>query len=90
MWWSTSSGRIELNITKKVAAMCHHSGNCEPEVRAAMKIPSIKRQLNKLDPKLIVSELKEFGAWDDEELKDNEFNKVRLLWIACGDIDDKR
>ena len=27
--------------------------------------------------------LKEFGAWDDEELQDLETNKARILWQAC-------
>lgn len=51
-----------------------------------MTVPSIEKQLNKLDPSLVAKELKEYGAWDSVELSDHSANLSRLLWIACGDI----
>jgi hypothetical protein len=89
MYWSTGSGRIELNITKTIAANCSHSGSCDVDVKEAMQINAIKRQLNKLNPNLLANELREYGAWDEEELSDHEANKMRILWIACGDISDR-
>jgi len=87
MWYTTSSGKIELNITKNVAAICSHMGDCESDVKYVIaNYPAIRRQLNKINPEVLASELKEYGAWDAEELSDNEQNKIRLLWIASGDI----
>jgi hypothetical protein len=43
-------------------------------------------QLQKLDRALVASELREYGAWDSDELADHAQNLQRLLWIACGDI----
>jgi len=87
MWYTTSSGRIELNITKKQAAICSHRGECESDVKLVMNTyPAIKKQLDKIDPKVLADELSEYGAWDADELANHEQNKVRLLWIASGDI----
>ena len=86
MWFTTSSGRIEFQLTKKQAAIGSHQGQCDQDIEYLLTIPAIKRQIDKLDPALIARELSEYGAWDDEELKDSEQNKRRLLWIACGDI----
>ena len=30
--------------------------------------------------------LKEFGAWDEEELANHDDNVQRVLWLACCDI----
>ena len=86
MYWSTSSGRIELQITKAEAACGAHTGDCDRDVLNLSAIPRIKRQLDKLDPELVAQELKEWGAWDSEELKDHTQNIQRLLWLACCDI----
>jgi len=86
MYWTTGSGYIELNITKKDALTCSHSGDCESDVKFLMSKPAIKRQLNKLQPETLKNTLSEFGCWDDDQLADHETNKVRILWIACCDI----
>ena len=86
MYWSNSNGRIELQITKREAACGAHTGQCDRDVLNLSAIPRIKRQLDKLDPKLVVEELKEWGAWIGEELQDHEQNLQRLLWLACCDI----
>ena len=88
-WFSTSSGRIELEIDADDAESCSHSGDCEEDIEALMYKPYIKNQLEKLDPKVVKRELKEYGAWNDDELNDHEMNLVRLLWIACGDIAER-
>ena len=86
MWWTESLGRIELQITRRQAESCSHPGRCDDDVAALRKVPAIKRQLDKLDPKLVAKCLQEYGAWDDEELADHEQNLDRLLWCACCDI----
>jgi hypothetical protein len=86
MYWTSGSGRIELNITKKIAASCSHSGSCDNDVNLAMQLPTIKKQLAKIDPNTLANELKEYGAWDEIELQDHNANLTRILWIASGDI----
>lgn len=86
MYWTDSSGRIELSILASDAAMASHAGQCDDDVEALRQKPSVRRQLAKLSPKDVASALREYGAWDDEELEDHDANLSRLLWIACGDI----
>lgn len=90
MWWSSSSGRIELQMTLKQAQACSHPGPCDGDVALLRQEPKIKRQLDKLDPRLVCSELSEYGAWDDIELSDHNRNLDRLLWIAANDITEEQ
>jgi hypothetical protein len=46
----------------------------------------IRRQLERIDPEVLRKELREYGAWDDEDLADHAQNLQRILWIAAGDI----
>lgn len=89
MYWTTGSGRIELQMTKKEAAMCSHTGQCDNDVLLLSIQPKIAKQLEKISPELLAAELKEYGAWDAEQLADHEENKQRILWIAANDILDK-
>lgn len=89
MWYSTSSGNIELNIPKRVALACSHAGDCQWDVNAAMHEPKIKSQLNKINPKLLAADLAEYGAWNSEELSNHQDNLMRLLWIACNDLKEE-
>jgi hypothetical protein len=86
LWFSTSSGRIELTMTLDQAQRAHHTGECDKDVRELSTHPDISKQLAEIDPKLLASELKEYGAWDAEELANHEQNLQRLLWLAAGDI----
>lgn len=88
MWFTTGSGRIELNLTKSEASIGHHQGQCDADVLELSKKPRIARQLRKIDPKVLSSELREYGTWDDSELADHNQNIQRILWLACGDICD--
>lgn len=89
MWYSTSSGRIELQITKKQAGIGSHAGECDNDVAYLRTLPTIKRQLAKIDPEVLKGELREYGCWDETELSNHDENLTRLLWLACGDIQDR-
>ena len=89
MYWSSSSGGIELNITRAQAASCSHLGACDTDVSALSQVPAIARQLRKIKPDNLAVKLKEYGAWDTSELADHDQNLQRILWIACGDICDE-
>jgi len=89
MYYTSGSGRIELQITKKQAGIGSHSGQCDNDIAYLRTLPAIKRQLAKLDPDTLKKELSEYGAWDDEQLNDHDENLTRILWIACGDIQEE-
>lgn len=90
MYWTSSCGRIGLNITKAQAAQGYHQGDCDNSIAELIKQPTIARQIKKLDPAIVAAHLKECGAWEPEELADHAENLKRLLWLACGDIVDGR
>ena len=87
MW--ASFNRFEIKMTLPQAESCSHPGDCQHDVEALMKEPQIQRQRNKIDPDLIRQELKEYGAWDDEELADDDMNWVRILWIGANNITEE-
>jgi hypothetical protein len=85
-FWSSSCGRIELDISEDQAARGYHSGQCDQDIAALMHNPKIAAQLAALNPAIVAGVLKEYGAWDSAELSDHAANLERILWIACGDI----
>jgi hypothetical protein len=84
--WSSSNGRIELNLTMEQAGKGYHQGQCDFDIDELMQCPAIINQLKALKPALVRDELKEYGAWDSDELANHADNLTRLLWIACGDL----
>ena len=88
MYWISNNG-IELNITKKQAVSPAHFGPRYKDVLDLSLIPFVRRQLEGIKANSIVSALSWYGIWNDEELSDHGENKLRLLWLACGDIDEE-
>lgn len=86
MWWTSSCGRIELEMTLKQAQACTHPGPCDMDVAELSRTPKIRRQLAKVDRTVLANELRGYGAWDEHELADHDENLQRLLWLAAGDI----
>jgi|DEB0MinimDraft_6_1074348.scaffolds.fasta_scaffold12647_7 hypothetical protein len=87
--WTTGSGRIELRLWLSDSEKGHHQGECLNDVQELLTVPYIYKQLDALDSELIAAELKEYGAWDADELGDHSANLERLVWIACGDLQDE-
>lgn len=88
-WWSESLGRIELQIAREDAESASHPGPCDADIARLRDVPYIREQLDRLPPALVAECLREYGAWDAEELADHDANLDRLLWIACGDISEE-
>jgi len=86
MW--TSFNRFEIQMTKKQALSASHSGDCESDVNSLLKLPAIKQQLKKIPDDTLQDELREYGAWDDEQLKNRHDNEQRIIWLAAGNIAD--
>lgn len=86
--WATFNN-LEIEMTLRQAESCSHPGDCEPDVRMLMEHPLIKRQRKRIDPELIRQELKEYGAYSEEDLQDDDMNWVRILWIGANDISEE-
>lgn len=86
VWWSSSSGRIELSFTPAQARSVAHSGDCGGDVAALSEHPDLTAQLAAIDPAALRGELREYGAWDAAELADHAANLRRVLWLAGNDL----
>ncbi len=86
LWASTSSGRIEIQMTLEQAQSASHQGQCDDDVRALSGALGIAEQLAALDPEVLRDELREHGAWEDEQLADHSENLQRILWLLAGDV----
>ena len=86
LWWSSSCGRLELQLTEEQARSASHQGQCDEDVAALARVPEVAAQLAAFDPEHLRAELRGYGAWDDAELADHEQNLQRILWLAAGDI----
>lgn len=76
--------RFEFELPDEAVEDCHHQGPCDEDV--AYWQPKILAWPPADD---IRAELKEYGAWNQEELSDDDANQRRLLWIAAGNIQDE-
>lgn len=85
-WYTSGNGRIEFELTWDQATQGGHQGDCEDDVRALLEQPEIKAIFAAIDPEDIRAELRCFGCWDETELADDAWNRVRLLWTACNDV----
>ena len=78
--------RFEIQMSLKEAKSASHPGPCDEDVDALLKLPKIAKQLDKIGHDRIRDELREYGAWDEEELANWEDCKARIVWIAAGNI----
>lgn len=79
----------DLHITIHDAQKCSQSGDMEQNILDLMQKRYIKRQISTLNPECLKRELKECGAWGDDELNDQQQNIVRFLWLSCCDISER-
>lgn len=92
LYWA-SFERFDLRLSGQCVLDCSHQGACDDDV--AYWKPKVLTQIekdnfpNKLTPDKIRAELKEYGAWDAEELANDDANLDRLIWIAAGNIQDE-
>lgn len=76
----------DLRLTRKDAESVSHSGDCEDDVLILMEKKYIKKQLYLIEPEQLKKELREFGAWSEEDLSFHNVNLIRWVWISGGDI----
>lgn len=85
----TGNYNIQLKMTLAQAKSASHPGQCDDDVLALSRVPTIARQLRKLSPDSVRRELSEYGAWSADELSDHDANLQRILWIAACDINER-
>lgn len=84
-WWSESMGRFELQIPGKAIEDIFRPGPADSAV--AYWATRIKRPVEATVEALRTA-LREYGAWDDEELADDAANWHRVVWCAACDLGD--
>lgn len=82
-----SFNRFEFEMSDDAVQSCHHQGVCDDDV--AYWAGKIDRPAS-VTPEKLAAELKEYGAWDAEELADDEANWRRIVWIAAGNIQEEQ
>ena len=91
LYWA-SRNAFEFRIPGAAILQICHPGPCDSDV--AFWVDRVREQVekdnfpNRPDAEAIRRDLAEYGAWDADELADDEQNWHRLLWIAAGDIAD--
>lgn len=84
LYWA-SFNRFEMRL----------SGECISDIaRSGPADAPVAYHVNRADsvawhnatPDAIRAELKECGAWDAEELADDEANRRRILWVAAWNV----
>lgn len=79
-------GSIELPT--EIWDLCPHTGAADESIAYMLTLPEVITEISEIDPDKLRTELKEYGAWDDNELLDHNANLARILWIASGNIHD--
>ena len=82
--WFDDNGWMNGTIPEECVADCSASGAVDEAVEYWVK----KLGFDVPEPKA-AEWLREYGAWDAEELADHEANARRVLWLACGDVKEK-
>lgn len=80
--------RFSISMTEEQALNASDTGPCDDAVESLSQSAGIRAQRETIHPDDIRRELKEAGAWDDDDLKNDEDNWERILWIAAGNIRD--
>jgi hypothetical protein len=82
--------RFNIRLSLSDARSVSQPGDASENVEALRLVPYVKSQLDRLDTEAVRAELKEYGAWDAEQLSDHDANLTRILWIAGCNISEER
>jgi len=80
--------RFVIDLTQEDAETGSHSGSCDDDIAWLRTQTRVQEELDRIPADDLRAELKEYGAWSEEELADHENNLDRILWLACGNILD--
>lgn len=88
--WQGEHPSLRLRLTWDQARSVSGPGPQDENVLALSRVPSVARQLARLDPESLRRELAEYGAWDDTELADHAQNLQRILWTSASNMVERR
>ena len=77
---------IEIEMPQDMIDDLTTQGDCEAAARYWVDRPEIARQLDTIGHAAIVRALQECGAWTNEELADEEWSRLRAVWVAAGNV----
>lgn len=78
--------RFEIELPEDCVRDCSHSGACDADVDHWATLIS---RPDDITPEKLRAELKEYGAWDANELADDDANWHRIIWLAAGNIKEE-
>lgn len=84
MYWA-SFNRFEFQMSEDSVNDCSHQGACDNDVAYWSK----KINLDHVNNDDLKAELKECGAWSNEELEDRQANIERIIWIGANNIKEE-
>ena len=79
--------RFTLEIPEQAIPDCSHQGACDEDVEHWQS--KIDRP-DQCTVDALTEELREYGAWEDEELRDDDANWRRIVWIAACNLKEER
>jgi hypothetical protein len=77
-------GSIELPL--QIIEMLPRVGPTEDAIKKMRLLPEVIAELSELDPEMVRIELRLYGNWEEDDLKDNDDNLSKILWIAVTHI----
>ena len=80
---------VSLTMTKEDAIDCSQRGPDAGDTNArnvCVWIENNRAQMDKHHAHSMRLQCQETGAWDAQELQDEEQNEIRVVWMAAGDI----
>lgn len=78
--------RFTIDMPDEAVPDCSHQGACDDDVAYWSERIRLAPEAT---PERIRAELKEYGAWDAEELADDAQNLQRIIWCAACNIKDE-
>jgi hypothetical protein len=76
------------DIPRECIEDCSHSGSCDYDVAMWLQREPVKTLIEALDSDAMRCALKGYGAWEPDELADDDANRARILWLACVDFSE--
>lgn len=81
-----SFNRFEILLPEDCVYECSGPGDAEPAVLHWLNDAAVSAEIEQIPDEKLRAELREYGAWDDDELMDDEANHKRILWLSACDI----
>lgn len=89
--WIDGMGYLKTMIKIKIsdAETLASRGESIGTVKRMREESFYENQLQEIKPENLRKVLREYGAWDDQELENHDENLNRILWIAGCDVAER-